>query len=330
MRRREFLGALGGAAAAGGPFAARAQERVRRIGMVAGIDANDPDAQNRTSAFLQAMQQLGWTDGRNLRVDYFWGQGQPAVMRKHAAELAALAPDAILVSGTAPLGPLLQATRTVPIVFSMLGNPVAFGLVDGLARPGGNATGIAGMTEEMASKRLQLLRQLVPAATAVALLVNPAIVVSEAEIAETEAAARRIGVRLLVFRAGRVEEIDPMLAALRASDAQAVMVPPNALLATQPQMGRVVRAIAAALLPAMYVETDFVAAGGLMTYGPSLAEFGRHSARTVDRILRGAKPADLPVEQPTRFELVINLKTAKVLGVKISDNLLSLADAVIE
>jgi putative ABC transport system substrate-binding protein len=321
VRRRAILAGLGAACVAAGASHAQAPAR---IGYLAVRDGP------HLEGFRRELAALGLVEGRDVAIELRSAEGVAERLAPLAAELLALDPAALVVTGSTAAIAARRATRTVPIVFAMLGDPVALGVVDGLARPGGNATGIAGMSEEMGSKRLQLLRSLLPGAERVAILVSPVIAVAEPEIVATEVAARRLGIRMLVLRAGGVEEIDPMLAALAASDAQAVTVSPNALLATQPQMGRVVRAIAAARLPAIYVEPDWIAAGGLMTYAPSLTEFGRHSARTVVRILRGARPADLPVEQATRYELVLNLPAAREIGLAIPPSVLALADEVIE
>ncbi len=345
--RREFIAALGGAAASSisWPLAARAQERVRRVAMVAGIDASDPDAQNRTTTFLQAMQQLGWIDGRNLRVDYFWGQGQPAMMRKHAADLAALAPDAILVSGTAPLGPLLQATRTVPIVFVNVADPVGGDYVESMSRPGGNATGFIQFEYSLAGKWLELLKQIAPDVTRAAVLRDAALSSGVGQFAVIQSVAPSVGVEVSPINVRDPGEIERAIAAFArpalASGAsgqrgdstvrpsnRGLIVTSSALTARHRE--HIIALAARHRLPAVYYRRLFVADGGLVSYGYDLIDQYRRAAGYVDRILKGEKPADLPVQAPVKYEITINLKTAKAIGLDVPPSVLARADEVIE
>jgi putative ABC transport system substrate-binding protein len=326
MKRRDFIAALGGAAAM--PLVARGQERVRRVSMVAGIDASDPDAQNRTTTFLQSMQQLGWTDGRNMRVDYFWGQGQPATMRKHAAELAALAPDAILVSGTAPLGPLLQATRTVPIVFVNVADPVGGDYVESMSRPGGNATGFIQFEYSLAGKWLELLKQIAPDVTRAAVLRDAALSSGVGQFAVIQSVAPSVGVEVSPINVRDAGEIERAIAAFARLPNRGLIVTSSALSARHRE--HIIALAARHKLPAVYYRRLFVADGGLISYGYDLIDQYRRAAGYVDRILKGEKPADLPVQAPTKYELAINLKTAKALGLTVPPSVLARADEVIE
>jgi len=326
MKRRDFITLIGGAAA--WPLAARAQqERMRRIGVLLPAAADDAEFQTRVGAFLQGLQELGWTIGRNVRVDTRWATSNAASIRKHAAELAALAPDAILAFGASTVGPLLQETRTVPIVFPVVGDPVAAGFVESLARPGGNATGFMTFEYGMAGKWLELLKQIAPVVTRVAVLRDPAIPTGPAQFGVIQAAAPSAGMEVRTVDVRDAREIERGIAALaRASNGGLII---TASAGSQVHHNLIITLAARHKLPAVYYERLFASAGGLISYGPDFVDRFRRAAGYVDRILKGEKPADLPVQAP-KYELVINLKTAKALGLEIPQTLLATADEVIE
>jgi len=327
MKRRDFITLIGGAAA--WPLAARAQqEGMRRIGVLLPAAADDAEFQTRVGAFLQGLQELGWTIGRNVRVDTRWATSNAASIRKHAAELAALAPDAILAFGASTVGPLLQETRTVPIVFPVVGDPVAAGFVESLARPGGNATGFMTFEYGMAGKWLELLKQIAPVVTRVAVLRDPAIPTGPAQFGVIQAAAPSAGMEVRTVDVRDAREIERGIAALaRASNGGLII---TASAGSQVHHNLIITLAARHKLPAVYYERLFASAGGLISYGPDFVDRFRRAAGYVDRILKGEKPADLPVQAPTKYELVINLKTAKALGLEIPQTLLATADEVIE
>ena len=327
MKRRDFITLIGGAAA--WPLAARAQqERMRRIGVLLPAAADDAEFQTRVGAFLQGLQELGWTIGRNVRVDTRWATSNAASIRKHAAELAALAPDAILAFGASTVGPLLQETRTVPIVFPVVGDPVAAGFVESLARPGGNATGFMTFEYGMAGKWLELLKQIAPVVTRVAVLRDPAIPTGPAQFGVIQAAAPSAGMEVRTVDVRDAREIERGIAALaRASNGGLII---TASAGSQVHHNLIITLAARHKLPAVYYERLFASAGGLISYGPDFVDRFRRAAGYVDRILKGEKPADLPVQAPTKYERVINLKTAKALGLEIPQTLLATADEVIE
>jgi putative ABC transport system substrate-binding protein len=327
MKRRDFITLIGGAAA--WPLAARAQqERMRRIGVLLPAAADDAEFQTRVGAFLQGLQELGWTIGRNVRVDTRWATSNAASIRKHAAELAALAPDAILAFGASTVGPLLQETRTVPIVFPVVGDPVAAGFVESLARPGGNATGFMTFEYGMAGKWLELLKQIAPVVTRVAVLRDPAIPTGPAQFGVIQAAAPSAGMEVRTVDVRDAREIERGIAALaRASNGGLII---TASAGSQVHHNLIITLAARHKLPAVYYERLFASAGGLISYGPDFVDRFRRAAGYVDRILKGEKPADLPVQAPTKYELVINLKTAKALGLEVPPALLARADEVIE
>ena len=330
MKRREFVTLLGGAAAAW-PLAARAQqgENVRRICVLtAGVGADDPDAQARNAAFELALQQLGWTSGRNLRIDYFWGLGQSDTIRKHAAELAALAPDVILASGSAGLAALLQATRMVPIVFVNVADPVGAGFVDSLGRPGGNATGFMQFEYSLSGKWLELLKQVAPSVTRAAVLRDPALTSGIGQFAVIQSVAPAVGVDVIPISVRDAGEIERAVAAFARTSNGGLVVTSSAL--TVRHRDLIIALAARHKLPAVYYRRYYAASGGLISYGYDLSDQYRRAAVYVDRILKGDKPADLPVQAPTKYELVINLKTAKGLGLSVPDMLLARADEVIE
>ena len=329
MKRREFITFVGSAAATW-PMAARAQqpERVRRIGILLPAAADDAVFQTRMGAFLQALALLGWTIGRNVRIDTRWATTNAAEIRRHATELAALAPDVILAHGVSTVGPLLQATRTVPIVFPVANDPVAAGIVDSLARPGGNATGFMISEYSMGGKWLELLKEIAPGVTRAAILRDAASTTGPAMFGIIQAVAPSLRVEVNPVNLRDAGEIERAVAAL-------ARVPNGGLIVTASGAAIRYRELIITLaarhkLPAVYWERFFVAAGGLVSYGPDYVDQYRRAAGYVDRILKGAKPADLPVQAPTKFELVVNLKTAKALGLTVPPTVLARANEVIE
>jgi putative ABC transport system substrate-binding protein len=330
MQRRNFIRLLGGAAVAW-PFAAGAQQsdRVRRIGVLMAATADDPDYQARIAAFQQGLQQLGWSDGRNVHIDTRWATTKPDDIRRHAAELAALAPDVILAgTGTATVAPLLQATRTVPIVFAVVIDPVGAGFVDSLARPGGNATGFTVFEYGMSGKWLELLKQIAPAVTRAAVLRDPTIASGIGQFAAVQAVAPSLGVDLSAVDVRDAGEIERAVTAFARSSIGGLIVTASALATRHRDL---IIALAARLrLPAVYPYRFFVTIGGLISYGPDFVDQYRQAAGYVDRILKGEKPAELPVQAATKYELAINLKTAKALGLTVPPAVLARAGEVIE
>ena len=331
MKRREFITLLGGAAA--WPLAAHGQQgRMRHIGVLMGITADDPESQARLAAFAQGLQQLGWTVGQNVRVDYRWGGGNVDSMRKYAAELVALAPDVILAHSSAAVAPLLQATRTIPMVFTTVSDPVGAGFVDSLARPGGNATGFLVWEYSIAVKwlelLLELLKEIAPRVTRAAVLRESAIATGPAQFGVIQAVAPLLGVELRAVDTRDAGEIERAIMAFAqgANGGLIVTGSTGALF----HRGLIISLAARHRLPAVYFGRYFVTDGGLISYGPDFVDQFRRAAGYVDRILKGEKPADLPVQAPTKYDLVLNLKTAKALGLQIPDRLLALADEVIE
>jgi len=328
MRRREFITLLGGAAVAW-PLASRAQqsERMRHIGVILPAAANDAEFQTWVGAFLQALAQLGWTIGRNVRIDTRWATANHAEIRKQAAELVALAPDVILASGTSTVGPVLQATRTVPIVFPSVVDPVGAGFVDSLARPGGNATGFLLFEYGLGGKWLELLKQIAPGVTRVAVL-RDAATSGQGQFGAIQAVAPSLKLEVSPVNLRDAGEIERGIAAF-------ARFPKGGLILTGSGMSIFHHDLIIALavrykLPAVYYERFFVAAGGLISYGVDRIDQYRQAAGYVDRILRGEKPADMPVQAPTKYQMVINLKTAKALGLTVPPTLLASADEVIE
>jgi putative ABC transport system substrate-binding protein len=330
MKRREFITLVGGAAAAW-PIAGRAQQpdRMRRIGVLMASTADDPDFQARIMAFLQGLQQLGWADGRNVRIDTRWATTNPDDIRRHAAELAALAPDVILAgTGTATVAPLLQATRTVPIVFAVVIDPVGAGFVETLARPGGNATGFTIFEYNMSGKWLELLKAIAPDVRRAAVLRDPTIASGIGQFAAVQAAAPSLGMELSAVDVRDAGEIERAVMAFTRSPNGGLIVTASALATRHRDL---IIALAARLrLPAVYPNRYFVTGGGLISYGPDYVDQYRRAAGYVDRILKGEKPADLPVQAPTKYELAINLNTAKALGLEVPSSLLARADEVVE
>jgi putative ABC transport system substrate-binding protein len=333
MRRREFITLLGSAAVAPAmlwPLAARAQqpERVRSIGILLPARADDAESQVRVGAFLQALALLGWTIGRNVRIDTRWATANAAGIRRHAAELAALAPDVILAHGASTVGPLLQATRTVPIVFPVVVDPVGAGFVDSLARPGGNATGFMSVEYSISGKWLELLKQIAPGVTRVAVLRDSTQGSGTSQFAAIQSVAPSLRVEVNPVNMRDATEIERAVAAFARSPNGGLIVTSGA--GAQLHRDLIIPLAARHKLPAVYSERFFVAAGGLISYGSDFIDQYRRAAGYVDRILKGEKPADLPVQAPTKYDLVINLKTAKALGLTVPPSLLARADEVIE
>jgi putative ABC transport system substrate-binding protein len=328
MQRREFITFLGGAVAL--PLAARAQEseRMRRIGVLMPGIAADAEYQARMAAFLQGLQQLGWSDGRNVRIDIRYAAGDANVIRKYAAELIALAPDVILAPGTTTMGPLLQATRTVPIVFVTLLDPVGAGFVDSLARPGGNATGFIAFEYGLSGKWLELLKQIAPSLTRVAILRDPGTAAGIGQFAAIQSVAPSFAVELRPIDVREVGEIERAVTAFARSSNGGLIVTAGVGAAIHGDL--IITLAARHKLPAVYGDRHFVTGGGLISYGPDRVDQYRRAAAYVDRIFKGEKPADLPVQAPTKYELAINLKTAKTLGLSVPPTLLASADEVIE
>ena len=331
MKRREFITLLGGAAAVAWPLAALAQQpdRVRRIGVLMASAADDSESQARIAAFLQGLQQLGWADGRNVRIDTRWATTDADDIRRHAAELAALAPDVLVAAtGTVTAAPLLQATRTVPIVFVQVIDPVGAGFVVSLARPGGNATGFTIYEYGMSGKWLELLKEIAPRMARAAVLRDPAIASGIGQFAAAQAVAPSLGVELSPVDVRDAGEIDRAVTAFARSPNGGLIVTASALATRHRDL--IIALAARHRLPAVYSYRYMVAAGGLASYGPDSLDQYRRAAGYVDRILKGEKPADLPVQAPTKYALVLNLKTAKALGLDIPTTVLSRADEVIE
>ena len=329
MQRRKFITLLGGAAATW-PLAARAQqaERMRRIGVLLNAAADDAEYQARLGAFLQTLALLGWTIGRNVRIDIRWATASAAEIRRHAAELAALAPDVILVHGAQAAGPLLQATHTVPVVFVNVADPVGAGFVASLARPGGNATGFMAFEYSISGKWLELLREIAPGVTRVAVIRDPATPTGPAQFGVIQAVAPSLRAEVSPVNVRDAGEIERAVAAFAHASNGGLILTASGLAYLHRDL--IITLAARHKLPAVYFERSFVAAGGLISYGPDLVDPLQRAASYVDRILKGEKPADLPVQAPTKYETVINLKTAKALGLTIPPSLLATANEVIE
>jgi len=328
MRRRDFVRGIAGAI--GWPIVARAQQpdRQRRVGVLLPIAKDDPEYQPWIAAFRQALQELGWVDGGNIRIDIHWATTNPAEIRRQAAELVALAPDVILAPGTSTVGALTQATRTVPIVFPIIADPVAGGFVESLAHPGGNATGFMLFEYSISGKWLELLKQFAPGVTRVAVLGDPDIPTGPAQFGVIQAVAPSLRVEVSSFNKRDANEIERVITTFARS-------PNGGLIVTAGGPGFVNRELIITLaarykLAGMYFDRAFVANGGLLSYGPDRISLCRRAAGYVDRILKGEKPADMPVQAPTKYELVINLKTAKALGLDVPVHLQQIADEVIE
>jgi putative tryptophan/tyrosine transport system substrate-binding protein len=326
MRRREFITLFGGAAA--WPIAARGQqrERMRRIGVLVSVfAADDPAWQARGNAFVQALQERGWSDGRNVRIAYRWGLGDPERLRKYAAELVALAPDVILAAGSPAVAPLLEPNVSVPIVFANVIDPVGSGYVASLARPGGNATGFASVEFGLSAKLLELLKQIAPRVTRVAVLRRLSNPVGIAQFGAIQAVAPLLGIELTPIIVRDATQMKRDITAFARGPSDGLIVPGGVFL-----RDTIIAVADQHRLPAVYFDRAYVAEGGLISYGIDQAEPYRLAAGYVDRILKGEKPADLPVQAPTKYELAINLKAAKELGLTVPPTLLAVADDVVE
>jgi putative tryptophan/tyrosine transport system substrate-binding protein len=329
MRRREFI-ALLGSGVVGWPLAARAQqsERVRRIGVLLPFAATDPQIQAWVGALLQNLALSGWTIGRNIGIETRYATGNVAEIRKQAAQLVTLAPDIIVAHGTASVSAVLQVTRTIPIVFPVASDPVGAGLVDSLARPGGNATGFLMLEYDLSGKWLELLKQIAPNVTRAAVIRDPARASGTGEYGALTAAAQSFRTELTPISLQDPAGIERGISTFAQAPNGGLIVTTSGLALDYCDL--IVELAARYKLPAVYYERSFVAAGGLVSYGPDFIEQYRRAAAYVDRILKGEKPADLPVQAPTKYELVINLKTAKALGLTVPPTLQASADEVIE
>ena len=328
MRRREFISLIGGVAVAW-PLAARAQhsDRIRVIGSLNILAEDDPEAKLRMAAFKQGLQQLGWTEGSNVRIEERWAGGDAGRVHKYAAELAALAPDVVLTSGSVTIGPIQQALRTVPIVFVQVVDPVGSGYVDSMARPGGNTTGFNQFEYSLSGKWLELLKEIVPSVTRAAVIRDATRGPGNAQFAAIQTVASSLGVELTAINALDVQGLERSITAFARSAN-------GGLIVTSGGTGfhrDVIISLAARLrLPAVYPYRYYATDGGLVSYGPNTVDPHRRAAAYVDRILKGEKPADMPVQAPTKYELIINLTTAKALGITVPQSVLGRADELIE
>ena len=330
MKRREFITLLGGAAAAW-PFAARAQQsdRMPRIGVLMNRPANNPEGQARLAAFQQALQQLGWSDGHNVRIDTRWGEDDIDLERKYAAELIALTPDVILASGTLSVAALRRINRTLPIVFVGVTDPVGAGFVDSLARPGDNVTGFMIYEYSFGGKRLELLKQIAPSVTRAAILRDPENSAGGAEFGAIQAAAQLLRMEVSPINSrSDAGEIERAITAFARTPNGGLILLPNASVSIARDL--IIKLAAQHKLPAVYPFRYMVTGGGLVSLGPDVVDQCRSAAGYVDRVLKGGKPADMPVQAPTKYELVINLKTAKSLGLIVPPQIVARADEVIE
>jgi putative tryptophan/tyrosine transport system substrate-binding protein len=330
MKRREFIALIGGAVAAW-PLAARAQqqaERKRSIGVLLPLVEDDPSARALVGAFVMALQEVGWTDGRNARIEIRWAGPAPSDIRRHIAELVALGPEVVLAYGSSTVGPLLQSTRTVPIVFPVMGDPVAAGFVESLARPGGNATGFMMFEYSLAAKWLELLKEMVPPLKRVAVLRNPTTPTGPAQFGVIQAVSPYLKVDVTALNIRSAGDFESAIVGFTQGPEDGLIVTSSALAVTHRAL--LLGLIARHKLPAIYSDKAFVADGGLMSYSPNMVDQFRRAAGYVDRILKGEKPADLPVQTPSKYVLSINLKTAKALRIEVPPAVLARADEVIE
>jgi putative tryptophan/tyrosine transport system substrate-binding protein len=328
MRRREFIGLLGGAAA--WPFGVWAQQtnRMRRIGVLMSIAADDMESQPRITAFKQGLQQLGWTEGRDVHIEVRWWAGNDRDRQKYVAELIALAPDIIVVSGSTYLELLLKSSNAIPIVFVPVPDPVGSGYVESMSRPGGNATGFVMFEYGLAAKWLELLKQIAPDVKRAAILRDASISLGIGQFAVIQSVAPSLGVDVVPINLRDTTEIEHAVAAFARSAKGGLISTSSAFAAVHRDL--IITLAARHKLPAVYIARLYVASGGLISYGPNFINQHRQAASYVDRILKGEKPADLPVQAPTKYELAVNLNTAKALGIDIPQTILTRADEVIE
>ena len=330
LKRRKFITLIGSAAASAWPLVARAQQagRARRLGVLTPFAADDAEGHARLTAFAQGLQQLGWTVGQNIRIDYRWGDGRAETMRKYAAELVALGPEVLMALTSAAVAALRQATSSVPIVFAVVADPVGAGYVESLSRPGGNVTGFAAQEYAVSGKWIELLKEIVPHLTRVAVLRDSTIAAGPGQFGALQAVAPSFGVELRPIDLNDPGGIERGVEAFAKGSNNGLIVTGSSAAAAHRNL--IITLAVRHRLPAVYYERFFVAGGGLISYGPDYLDECRRAAGYVDRILKGEKPADLPVQAPTKYELVINLKTAKALGLDIPPMLLARADEVIE
>ena len=329
MRRREFLRVLGGAAAAYPSIAAAQRpERMRRIGILVGLAVDDAQGQATLAVLLQALQQLGWIDGQNVRIDHRWGGGHADDARKYAAELVNLAPDVMMATGGASVGALLDATKTIPVVFANVPDPVGSGFAESLSHPGGNATGFMQFEYNLAGKWLELLKQIAPNSTNAAVLWDPTIIAGVGQFAVVQSMAPSIGVELRAINVRDAAAIERGITAFSALPNGGMIVTASALAIIHREL--IVRLAARYKLPTVYFQKVFVTENGLVSYGADFVDQYRRAAGYVDRILKGEKTADLPVQAPTKYELAINLRTAKAMDLTVPPSLLARAENVIE
>jgi putative ABC transport system substrate-binding protein len=329
MRRRDFIVLVGGSTATWS-FVAWAQQAqpMQRIGVLMTLSEDDTEGRERMAAFLQSLQQLGWSDGSNVKIDYRWGANDADRIRRYAAELVALAPDVILTAGTLSVAVLQQATRTVPIVFGSVIDPVGAGFIETLARPGGNITGFTVFEYGISPKWLELLKQIAPYVTRAAVLRDPTVASGTGQLGAIQGAAPSFGIELRPIDVRDAGDIERSVVAFARTSNGGLIVTGSGAAASHRDL--IVKLAARYRLPAVYPARYFVSSGGLISYGPDRVEQYHRAAGYVDRILKGEKPADLPVQAPTKYELVVNLKTAKALGLTVPQSLLARADEVIE
>ncbi len=330
MRRRDLIALLGGAVVAW-PFAARSQQpqALRKLGVLMSVAENDPASKPRIAAFQQGLRALGWQDGRNIRIAYRWAAGQADLVRRYAQELIALAPDVILANGTPVVAELKSLTRSIPIVCALVIDPVGLGFVDSLRHPGGNITGFTFIDPELIGKWTALIKDAAPGVKRAALLYNPKLIPQYTNfLRELAATPQSVAMELVPATVNRVDDLQTTIEALARTPGTSLIIGPEPFMLDHMHM--VAELAAENRLPGISVYRQFVVEGGLMSYSPDVLDIFRRSAGYVDRILKGAKPAELPVQQPTKFELVINLKAAKALGLTMPTILLAQADEVIE
>jgi len=329
MRRRQFITLLGGAAV--WPLAAHAQpsDRMRRIAVLMNNAEDDPEGQARAAAFREGLQALGWTEGKNLRIDWYWTAGDIGRVRGNVTQLSGDTPDIIVANGRVTLSEAVQVIRSIPIVFVLVNDPVGQGFISSLARPGGNVTGFTFVEYAMFGKSLELLKKVAPAVTRVSFIFNPDVSAYYDQFLPVfESDARQYSIKLTIARVGTKAEIDAAIAQLAAAPGGGLMVPPDAY--TLVHRDLIVQSTAQHRIPAIYSYRQLIKEGGLMSYGPETSDIFRRSAAYVDRILKGANPAELPAQAPAKFEFAINLKTAMALGLTVPPTVIALADEVIE